>query len=149
MCANTTDLMQAWAAIGGLIVSIVGFLFVYKQIKQVNSSIKSNTHSSIATNSFECSRFLFENIELYKYFYQNIEPDKNSKDYDKAYLFSEIIMDHFQFIFLERENMDKEIFEKWKLYMKGLYSTSPILKLYLTENRSTYDSGTAQLLENA
>ena len=149
MESSVTDNIQAICAVIGVFISLFGFIYVYKQIKQVNSSIRSNTHNSLTTRSFECSRLLFENIELKKYFYNNVEIVVTDPEYDKVLLFSEIIIDHFQFVVLEKNNIDFQTYNQWQGYMKNLYVNSPILRNYLADNKSTYNPELVAMLENS
>jgi len=138
MVPSWTDVLQALASVGGLAVAAIGFWFVIVQLRQVRTSIESDTHSKLYVEDFEYIKILFEHPELQKYFRASAEIQTEHPDYVQVEELAELICTHFEHVVLQMENLPEHVRPRWLDYMHSIFSTSPILRKHLLGNRRWY-----------
>ena len=72
------EVIQAWAAVAGVMVSavmvavtLIGFLFVRHQIVLMRQAIRHDSQTTLYHDNFECTRALLQEDGLYLYFRSN------------------------------------------------------------------------------
>lgn len=138
MTPSWTDVLQALASVGGLAIAAIGFWFVIVQLRQVRTSIESDTHSKLYVEDFEYTKILFEHPEFQKYFRASAEIQADHPSYAQIEQLAELICTHFEHVVLQMENLPEHIRPRWLDYMRSIFSTSPILRVHLRSNRQWY-----------
>lgn len=139
------DTLSVIASFLGVIVGIIGFVFVWRQIKQVNASIKSNTDNNLYSLTIDINKFLIENPELRPYFYGDAsgkekEYDNKDLNFNKIETLADIYITFFEYIFEERKNMEIDLFNSWEEWKKDMYKKSPAIRKHLKNHSNWYKS---------
>ena len=72
--------LQTLLSIISIIVNIIGFFFIIKQITQQALATKGETYTSMCSLSYEILEMIFENPFLYDYFYNNKKLEDNNEN---------------------------------------------------------------------
>ncbi len=140
-----TDIIQALGSILGVVIMLVGFIFVYIQIRQLKNSIISNTNNYVYTQTNEFLNFITTH-KLRPYFYENKKYEEDDKK-QEVYTACELASCWFEFVFLEKGNYRKGIWEKWLNAVSSIYRSSPILRIYLEQKKDWYSDEMIEYLE--
>ena len=133
-----TDILQGIGSIAGAVISIVGFVLLWRQIKLTNETLKQNNHTSIYTINTDIYKYLADNSHLRPYFYENKELEDEDPNTQQLLGFCEIIADFFEFILIEEDALDHNLIEPWEFYMQKIYKNSPVFRKYIEENEEQY-----------
>src|SRR5882762_6584645 len=68
-----TEKAQAYSSILTLIVTILGFSFLYSQIRQARQSLNGSTHAAVYGQQHAIHQYFMDHPEFRKYFYDNID----------------------------------------------------------------------------
>jgi hypothetical protein len=130
--------LQGICAILSIVITLLGYIFLFRQITQTNKGIQHSSGVAIYSISSEFYKFLADNSKLRPYFYNNKEVIENDNDQDKLLAMCEYLADFFEFVIIESKGLDPRIFESWKDYMSVIYKNSPVFRFYLSKYKSNY-----------
>lgn len=140
---------DSWQAIGAMasaIASILAFVVLFFQIRQINNTIKSQNHSSIYQIGLQINNLMIDNSDLMPYFLGSKKLKAESAEYHKCRLICESLLDYYEYVFLEKNRVDKELINYYKNYVKIMYNRNILMQEFLSENIATYDKGFVQLI---
>jgi hypothetical protein len=134
--AEWYDIAQGVGAIASAVISLGGFYFVYRQIKQTNDNLRQSNHTAIYSINTDLYKFLADNSHLRPYFYDN----KKVEEEHRSQVFSvcELLADFFEFILVEENSLSEEIRKPWANYRRMIYRNSPAFRRFLHENSEQY-----------
>ncbi len=138
MEVNWSEAAQGICAILAIVITLLGYFFIIRQINQTNKSIQHTSSVAIYSISSEFYKFLADNSNLRPYFYDRKELAENDPNKDKLFAMCEYLADFFEFVIIESNDLDERIFESWKDYMDMIHENSPVFRLYLTLYASSY-----------
>jgi hypothetical protein len=133
-----TNQVQATANVLSVIVTLIGFVLLWRQIKRVDLSARGQTHSYLYTHQDSITRFFIDRPNLRPFFYDNVEVSNTESDYVTIKAVTEMVADFAEHIYLQLPNLPKDIREGWEFYMKNLYNRSPILRTHFRDNGDWY-----------
>lgn len=138
MESNWTEIAQGIGSLASAVISLVGFVFVWRQIKQTNSNLRQSNHTAIYSINTEIHKFFAENSELRPYFHDEkpLLPDDENRN--KIFSISELLADFFEYILVEKDSLAPEIREPWKIYMNKIYSKSSAFRQFIHTNKDQY-----------
>ncbi len=126
--ANWTSIVQAVCAIAGVLVGILGFIFVWIQIRGLTQALNSEAHSKCYTEDFEIVKLFVDNPHLRPYFYDNVEVQPGSPDEASVKTIAELWVCHLEHVWLQLEYLPKKIRKSWADYAHYLYRYSPAIR---------------------
>jgi hypothetical protein len=132
------NVVQAIAAVGGLVVAIIGFWALIAQLRQVHRSLESEAHSKLYSEDFAWCDNLLQNPELRPYFRERKPIDQNDPLFGQADELAGLLCVHFEHILLQLENLPPHIGPRWLDYIRGVIAQSPITQSHLASNPSWY-----------
>ncbi len=135
-----TDEVQAICSLLGVVVTIVGFIYV---IKQLNSAKKANqiaTYENIYARMHDIHKFLFEHPEFRDYFYHEKKIAPGDPKYSQVMTVAEMFADFLQQVMLQADLMPKKTAEGWTNYARSVIRRSPVLKEFFVRNKEWYPS---------
>lgn len=138
MDGNWTEIAQGVGSIASAVISLVGFVFVWLQIKQTNSNLRQSNHTAIYSINTEIYKFFAENSELRPYFHDEKPLLQDDENRNRIFSISELLADFFEFILVEKDALAPEIREPWKIYMKKIYSKSSAFRQFIHTNKDQY-----------
>jgi hypothetical protein len=115
-----------------IILVVVSVLLVWKQIRDLKTSVENQTYQSVYQTEFDIHRYFLEHPEFRAYFYETKNPD-DAKGNEKIKLdtVTEWVCDFFDDVYQQRDTMTPATFSKWRQFMKDIYQTSPALKAFI------------------
>jgi hypothetical protein len=148
-----TDKVQAISSIvyvvltfAYVIVTLVGFLLLRRQIQQVDLSTRGETYGELYRQQHAITRFFIDNLHLRPYFYNNQEIGGEGHEVSQIMPVAEMIADFLEHIYLQLPNLPQDVREGWQAYMRRVYNSSPALRHHLAENESWYSTEFIQVL---
>jgi hypothetical protein len=144
-----TDILQAIGTLAGAIISIVGFLLLWRQIKLTNETLKQNNQTSIYTISAEIYKYLADNSHLRPYFHENKKLEENDPNTQQLLVFCEVLADFFEFVIVKKSTLDRNFIEPWEFYMRKIYKNSPVFRKYIEESGEQYTEPLKKILFSA
>lgn len=82
--AAKTDWLKRLTDVGTLPVLVVGLFFAYDQAKKLTASIDSATWNNVTNQEFSLDRLFIDNPSTIKYFYDDVEIQRNDPLYDRV-----------------------------------------------------------------
>lgn len=137
------EVLEVIASFLGVLIGIIGFYFIWKQIRQVNSSIKSSTDNNLYSLTIDLNKLLIENPDLRPYFYGDANGKEklyNNSDpnFSKIETLADVYVTFFEYIFEEKKNMQIELFNSWEEWKKDMYKKSPAIRGHLKNHAGWY-----------
>lgn len=142
-----TDVAQAIGSVGGVLVAIVGFVFVIRQLRQVENAMKKDAVEALYARAFDIQSIILNDPALREYFYDNKTQPADSVMRAKLETVSEIVFDFYELIVDEKEFMSPGLYTSWEHYLKDLYSRSPTLRSHLDVNSKWYSDAVLGFFE--
>lgn len=130
-----------------ILVNIVGFYFVIRQITQQALATRGETYTSLCGLSYEILKMISENPFLYDYFYNSKSLDLQSEHRIKVLICCEMIANYCDNVTLQKENIPLEIWLRWKNFIKGQLSTSVELQKFMIEYKEWYSKEMIAVLD--
>jgi len=139
-----TEEAQAYSSIATLIVTLLGFAFLYSQIKQARQSLNGSTHAAVYGQQHAIHQYFIDHSEFRKYFYDNV----NCDDQNRGTLLpvAEMFADFFEHLSQQQSNLPASIWPAWVRYMRNVYQNSPILREHFERNGLWYDTGFVDMI---
>lgn len=135
---NWTNIVQAVASVASVMVTVIGFGFVYWQIRQAKNSIEQQNHASIYSLGFELNKSIIENSNLKPYLSgkEKISPD--DPDYYKLVILTEMIADFYEYIICEKDHIDQRVVDGWMASIKAKIKSNHFLRDQIKNNKEFY-----------
>jgi hypothetical protein len=138
MKTEWTDVVQAIAAIAGVVVALGGFVIIIYQIVQLERAVRGDTHSKLYSQGFEVVRFFADNAEVRPYFYEGKPVTGAEPEYGKISLCAELMADYLEHIALQKPNLPEDVWLRWVAYIRDRLRSSPFLVRYLQTHKDQY-----------
>jgi hypothetical protein len=133
-----TDIVQAIGSIGTILAAVIGFIFVIKQLRQVETTLRKDAIELLYERAFAIQNILLNESELRPYFFENAPVPSDPMIMAKLETYSEMVFDFYELIIDETHFMSSGLSQPWKYYLKDLYSRSPFLRRHLDMNQEWY-----------
>ena len=133
-----TNQVQATASVLSVVVTLVGFFLLWRQIKRVDLSARGQTHSYLYSHQDSITRFFIDHSDLRPFFYENQEFRNIESEKVTIEPVTEMVADFSEHIYLQLPNLPEDVREGWEFYMKNLYNRSPALRTHFTDNGAWY-----------
>jgi hypothetical protein len=130
--------LQTLLSIISIIVNIIGFFFIIKQITQQALATKGETYTSMCSLSYEILKMIFENPFLYDYFYNNKKLEEDNENKIKVLICTEMIANYCDNVTLQRENMPDYIWQRWRNFIISQLDTSLVFREFMNEYSEWY-----------
>jgi hypothetical protein len=132
------DQVQAISTAIGVLVTIGGFLLVYRQIRQVSQASRANTHAAIFAHCLELTRVMLDKPEIKPYLSDGkklAEGDPLCKEVD---LVCEMFGDFYEHVSLQRESLPEQSRACWDKAIAFRCKKNSALRNYIEKHRSVY-----------
>ena len=83
--ADWTATTQAVGTLLAVLVGIVGFIFVWEQIRNLRLELQCEANGKIYAEHTEIMKIFVDKPHLRKYFFENTEIEPDSADYDAVH----------------------------------------------------------------
>ena len=130
--------LETLLSIFSIVVNIIGFYFVIRQITQQALATRGETYTSLCGLSYEILKLIHDNTFLYEYFYENKKLEANSEHKVQVLMCCEMIANYCDNVTLQRENIPNHVWERWKNFIVGQLEISCELKKFMLEYKEWY-----------
>jgi len=130
--------ISEWLSVLQTIATIGGVILVFYQLRQVEKAIRGEYHDMLSSHMREILNIFASNPELRPYFYENTPIDKESPEYSRALIVSEFLFDLFEHVVQKKKKLSEPLWQTWSYYIQRLYTSSPILQTFITEQKGMY-----------
>ena len=130
-----------------IIVNIIGFYFVIRQITQQALATRGETYTSLCGLSYEILKTINDQPFLYDYFYSNKQLQNDSEHRVHVLMCCEMIANYCDNVTLQRENIPDQVWQRWKNFIKGQLEISIELRKFMIEYKSWYSQEMIAILD--
>ncbi len=139
LLALSPEWFGAIATAVGAVGTIISLIFLYRQLKDLKSSVRSTTYLNLYAQMIEIDRFFYAHPELKPYFYYGKEVGElDEKEMNRLNSVAEMMIDFFDMAYHQQECMPVETIEGFENYMKGVYKKSPVMAKFIGKNAAFY-----------
>ena len=138
---------QTVLAIISILINIIGFYFVIRQMTQQALATRGETYKSLCGLSYEILKLIHDNPHLYDYFYNNKKLDANSEHRVQVLMCCEMIANYCDNVTLQKENIPNHVWLRWKNFILGQLEISIELKTFMQEYKDWYSVEMIAILE--
>lgn len=139
--------LETILSILSILVNIVGFYFVIRQITQQALATRGETYTSLCGLSYEILKMISDNPYLYDYFYNNKKMETDSEHRVQVLMCCEMIANYCDNVTLQRENIPDAVWLRWKNFIKGQLEISTELKSFMLEYKDWYSAEMIEILD--
>jgi hypothetical protein len=132
--------VSAVADVSMVLVTLFGFIFIYKQIRSASAEhLYSRMH--------DIHKIFLDNPEFRRCLYDP-EPPSVEEYSDEHLIMGEMMADFFQQVFLELKHLPRTTAASWKCYMRDVLNNSPALRNFVASRQDWYPSNFVEKLRN-
>jgi hypothetical protein len=125
-----------------LIISAVGFSFMWLQLESANKSLKTAIYANMSNWTFELDKTFLQHPELRPYFYAGKDMDPGDPLYLKAESVAELLLDNFDSMLEFRPYFPGGApHEGWINWMHDSFESSPVLVRTIEKEWRQYEHG--------
>ena len=112
-----------------LIVFFISVILIYRQLKQVERSIRGSTYQSMIEEAFTINRIFVDNPDLAELWgsveYVGVKGDP--KEIKQAWIIT-MMMDFYENFYFQHEqgNIPEEIWKRWKRHILNVFKNSKV-----------------------
>jgi hypothetical protein len=133
-----------WTDVAQLGVSIVGFGFVWYQVRQLSKAVAGDAYASLYEQYVDMGKLFLERPHLRPFFYENLPVDDKvpggQKTLAEVEILSELMTGLLEHAALQRNSMPKKIYKEcWQEFTKDRFK-SPALTAFWKKNKGWYAS---------
>lgn len=138
MNPNWTDITVAITAIGSLVITTVGLILVYIQIRKLRESLWSDTQSRLCDQSLELIKLLAQKPETYDYFYRGKPLSADEPNRIFILYAAEALANFMEHLVLQKDNLPKNQWDVWYRFICSTFEGSTALQEFFTHRRTWY-----------
>ncbi len=138
---------EAVIAAIAVVVNIIGFIFVIRQIKQQALATRGETYTSLCGLSYDILMMIAEKPYLYDYFYNNKKLEKNDPHRVEVLCCCEMIANYCDNTITQKENMPISAWHKWRRFIRQQIEMSSVLKEFFEEYAEWYSPEISEILK--
>jgi hypothetical protein len=132
-----------WTDVAQLCVSIIGFGFVWYQVRQLGKAVEGDAYTSLYEQYVEVGKIFLERPQLRPYFYNDRAVDERAPDGEKTLaeveIVAELMTGLLEHAALQRHSMPRRIYEEcWQAYTNERFEKSPALRAFWEKNKGWY-----------
>ena len=144
----STDNMQLFVSVIGVLIAAVGLPLLYMQLRGVQKSILTATHASIYHQAAEFRAHLVEHPHLRKYFFDGWEIDPEDAEYDRVVTLAESFLNYLEHIAVLGDSFGIQNRPALNRFSQVAFQRSPILRQHLARQRASYSDRLTRFLED-
>lgn len=145
----SSDDIAAVAAVLTAWVSFGGFLFIYIQVRHARRAIEAQAHAQIYRQEAEIQKLFLEYPLVKRVLVQKLPVPEDEETYERVMTFCALIADFLEYLILEKDKLDRRIFDA--IIVSGRYylSKSPAYEKFFSVNRNNYSKELVALYDGA
>jgi hypothetical protein len=132
------DAFQGLGTVAAALISLLGFVFVIRQLRYTRQAIETQTQAQIYSMGLEAYKIMIEHPELGRYFYDNAPLPQSGTERHKACSVFELFCDYFEYIILQKGAVSEDVRASWMRYMEHLFQSSVAMREFVAGRKHQY-----------
>lgn len=141
-----TDSVQAITAVGTLLATGFGFVYVVRQIRLVRRSLLAQGNTGLSEQSLTIMSFIAEHPATYDYLYNNKRLTDGDRHRVQVLCLCEMVANYCDMTVAVLPDLDPTVAERWRRFITDTLSCSPTLREHLQQRRLWYSDDLLALL---
>ena len=129
---------QDYVALGGLVMTAIGFVLVILQLRQIRSTIHTTAHAAVYQHGELFRSLMVEHADLRKYFFEGEPVVKGNKDANRIRSIAEIYANYLEHLFLSQRSLGQENRASVENFLQLAFRSSPILREVMNQRTCAY-----------
>lgn len=138
--------VQAWTGIAALIITIVGFWFVFRQIALVRRTLNAQANAVLSEQSLSILQFIAANPETYDYLYNSKPLTSGDPNAVAVRCLCEMVANYSDMVVAMMPDLHQDVAKRWERFITDSLSCSPALRDHFREHRLWYSDDVLKLL---
>jgi hypothetical protein len=138
MDKETLEILSTLGSIVMPVVTLVGFAFLYFQIKAASRAIESQATSQIYSLGMRMYEMIIAHPELRQHLYETCEAPNDPAEKDRVLMVCEMYCDFFEYVIAEGRTISSDVRGAWIAMMKEMVGRSLVLRTFIDERRPQY-----------
>ena len=134
----SAEILQAYAAVAGLILAVVGLPFLLVQLRELQRSVQGSAHAAMYAQAADFRSHLVTYPHLRKYFFDGVEIAPGHEDYERTVTIAELFLNYLEHIAVMGDSFGRRNRTALDRFCRHALARSPILRSRLSENRESY-----------
>lgn len=132
--------LQFISSVVGILVSLLGFVFIGNQVVQARKDLHASTHERLLRHNLEVLGKIIDNPEVRPFLYDNkrISRDTDPETRSKVLTFCEIFVDFFEHVSFQRPHIEEKAIVTWEKYTSSMFASSYEMRKFFRENMNWY-----------
>ncbi|MFM1936521.1 MAG: hypothetical protein RI990_1480 [Planctomycetota bacterium] len=130
-----------------IVVNVVGFYFVIRQIRQQALATRGDTYTNLCGLSYDILRMMAERPHLYPYFYERKPLAEAGEHRVEVLCCCEMIANYCDNTALQRENIPDHVWQRWRNFVREQIALSVVLQDFMREYRAWYSPEVGEILD--
>lgn len=141
-----TDAAEAIAAMGTLVVTIIGFVLIIRQIRLVRRSLLTQANAVLSEQSLTILDFVAAHPATYDYIYRNKALQSGDPHEVAVRCACEMIANYCDLTVAMLPDLPPAVAERWTRFITDTASCCPTLREHFAEHRLWYSDDLLRLL---
>ncbi|MGW3624369.1 hypothetical protein [Streptomyces sp. NPDC000880] len=133
-----TETAQAWAAIGGGTVSLIGLVAVVVQLRHLVENLRSSARRATYDIGIRLKDVFIEYPHLRPYFFDNLRAPADHPESGRIASIAELYCIYMQEIATQSGNVSSANRTSWLSLLKSIHSSSPAVRAQLEDHFDWY-----------
>jgi len=138
--------LQAYAAVAGVAVAVIGFVVVALQLRQFERSVRSSAHAAMYAQGADFRSHLVTYPHLRRYFFDGADIGPDHEEYSRVVTIAELFLNHLEHIAVMADSFGRRNRAALEGFVRGALEGSPIMRRRLAENPSAYSPALMRLV---
>jgi hypothetical protein len=149
MSTEAANSIRAIASILSVIVTLMGLLFIYFQLRAARRAIEGQTRANIAYAEADILKSMMQYPNVRTLLDTDINLDSGSEDANRVRLVCAMYCGFFEYLLLEENFASSRSREAYLNYAKNLIKTSPAFRSYFEYRREHFSSEFGSFFDQA
>ncbi|MAW79110.1 MAG: hypothetical protein CMI63_02650 [Parvularcula sp.] len=132
------ETLENYIDLAGLAATIIGFIFIIVQVRQLGRSVRSGAQSAIYDQAADFRAHLVAYPELRPFFFEGVDIDPSHPDYNRALTIAELFLNYLEHIAIQGGNFDGADRRAWERFVREALDESPLMARRLAERPHAY-----------
>jgi hypothetical protein len=141
------ETIQAYAAVIGLLLALVGLPLVVLQLNELQRSARSAAHAAIYEQGASFRAHLVERPYLRKYFFDGVDIATTDPEYDRVVTLAEVFLNCLEHVAVMIDSFGRSNRTALEGFVRNALSRSPIMRRHLQNDPDLYSHALRHYLD--
>ncbi|WP_375201687.1 hypothetical protein [Hyphococcus sp.] len=132
------ETFENYIDLAGLAATVIGFIFIIVQVRQLGRSVRSSAQSAIYDQAADFREHLVAYPQLRPFFFDGADIDPAHPEYNRALTIAELFLNYLEHIAIQGGNFDGNDRKAWESFVRAALTASPLMSRRLAERPDAY-----------